>query len=247
MTLDPALRCTAISSLLPPHFDRFPNASGVAILSLGRNNIQVRFPGSCGSWLARRMFKFSKSGYLWIQCKPLWIARTPIAANLVGGWPVFSKALRMRIIGTLIGLSALGIPRADASLTTATAGAVGCRDSRCNGLSAVSMGCDRDAVSLNSVVFEDHASGGTFGRQVVTLRYSPRCRASWSRVTATAGGTAAVTKNAAFINRYSSSTKRTAAGPGTVVSRMRSGKVRACGTTNFNGNAVIETHCVIAR
>jgi Protein of unknown function (DUF2690) len=156
-----------------------------------------------------------------------------------------SKALRIRVIGSLIGLSALGIPLSNASL--ATASVAGCRDSLCNGRSAVSMGCDRDAVSLNSVVFEDHASGGTFGRQVVTLRYSPRCRASWSRVTASAGGTAAVTKNAAFVNRHASTTKRTANGPGTISSKMRSGKARACGTTNFNGNAVIETHCVSAR
>jgi Protein of unknown function (DUF2690) len=100
------------------------------------------------------------------------------------------KALRTRIIGSQIGLSALGIPLSNASL--ATASAAGCRDSLCNGRSSVSMGCDRAAVSLNSVVFEDHASGGTFGRQFVTLRYSPRCRASWSRVTASAGGAAAV-------------------------------------------------------
>ncbi len=158
---------------------------------------------------------------------------------------MFSKELRMLIIAALVALPALGIPLANASL--ATSSAVGCRDSRCNGKSPVLMGCDRDAVSLNSVVFEDHASGGTFGRQVVTLRYSPRCKASWSRVTATAGGTASVTKNAAFINRYSSSTKRMTTGLGTVSSKMRSGKARACGTTNFNGNAVIETHCVSAR
>ena len=95
--------------------------------------------------------------------------------------------------------------------------------------------------------WESGGKGGTFGRQVVTLRYSQRCKASWSRVTASAGGTAAVTKNVAFMNRYSSKTKRTVNGPGSVYSKMRSGKARACGTTNFNGKAVIETHCVSAR
>ena len=125
--------------------------------------------------------------------------------------------------------------------------AVGCRDSGCNGKSPVTTGCSRDAVSLNTVIIEDHASGGTFGRQVVTLRYSRRCRASWSRVTASAGGTAAVTKSAAFINRYAPRTKRTSNGPGSVYSNMQSGRARACGTTNFNGTAVVETRCISAR
>ncbi len=152
------------------------------------------------------------------------------------------KSLRMLTILTLI-----AIPGALGTFGSNASAAVGCHDSGCNGKSPVSMGCDRDAVSLNAVVFEDHASGGTFGRQVVTLRYSPRCRASWSRVTASAGGTAAVTKNVAFLNRYSTKTKRTANGPGSIYSKMRSGKGRACGTTHFNGKAVIETHCVSAR
>ncbi len=152
------------------------------------------------------------------------------------------KCLRMLTISALI-----AIPGALGAFGSTASAAVRCHDSGCNGKSPVWMGCERDAVSLNLVVFEDHASGGTFGRQVVTLRYSPRCKASWSRVTASAGGTAAVTKNVAFINRHSSTTKRTVTGPGSIYSKMRSGKARACGTTNFNGNAVIETHCVSAR
>jgi Protein of unknown function (DUF2690) len=155
---------------------------------------------------------------------------------------MFLKNLRKLTISTLI-----AIPAALGTFGSNASAAVGCHDAGCNGKSPVSMGCERDAVSLSFVVFEDHASGGTFGRQVVTLRYSPRCRASWSRVTASAGGTAAVTKNVASINRRSSSTKRTANGPGSIYSKMRSGKARACGTTNFNNKAVIETHCVSAR
>jgi Protein of unknown function (DUF2690) len=155
---------------------------------------------------------------------------------------MFLKCLRMLTISTLI-----TIPGALGTFGSNASAAGGCHDSGCNGKSPVSTGCDRDAVSLNSIVFEDHASGGTFGRQVVTLRYSPRCRASWSRVAASAGGTAKVTKNIAFVNRHSSKTKRTSSGPGSTYSKMRSGKARACGTTKFNGSAVIETHCVSAR
>jgi hypothetical protein len=64
-----------------------------------------------------------------------------------------SNVLRTRIIGSPTGQYALGILLSNAPL--ATASAASCRDSLCNGRSAVSMGCDRDAVSLNSVVFED--------------------------------------------------------------------------------------------
>jgi Protein of unknown function (DUF2690) len=94
---------------------------------------------------------------------------------------MFLRSLRMLTISTLI-----AIPAALGTFGSGASAAVGCRDAGCSGKSPVSMRCERDAVSLNFVVFEDHASGGTFGRQVVTLRYSPRCRASWSRVTASA-------------------------------------------------------------
>ncbi len=152
-----------------------------------------------------------------------------------------------RRIPAFVVMSLIAFPAALGVHSSSASASVGCNGSGCNGKSPVATRCERDAVSLNFVVFEDHASGGTFGRQVVTLRFSPRCKASWSRVTASAGGTAAVTQSTAFVNRYSSKTKRSLKGPGTIYSKMRSGKVRACGTTYFNGNAVVETRCVSAR
>jgi len=123
--------------------------------------------------------------------------------------------------------------------------AAGCHASGCNGRNPVSMGCDRDAVTLNQAVFEDHASGGTFGRQVVALRHSSRCNASWSRVTATAGGTASVTTSTAYIGSFRTSTRRSRSGHGTVYSNMRAGStVHACGRTSFNHGAVIKSNCV---
>lgn len=66
-----------------------------------------------------------------------------------------SKLIWILIISTLISISSpLG------SFGSIASAAVGCHDSGCNGKSPVSTGCDRDAVSLNFVVFEDHASGG---------------------------------------------------------------------------------------
>ena len=109
------------------------------------------------------------------------------------------------------------------------------------------MGCSADATSINHVTNEDHASGGTFGRQVVTLRYSRRCNASWSRVNATAGGTAAVTTSAAWMGGYKASTKRTRSGPGSVYSNMRAGSsIVTCGRSSYNTGAVVMTHCTSA-
>lgn len=125
--------------------------------------------------------------------------------------------------------------------------AVGCHGSGCNGKSPVTMGCDADAVSINRVVDQDNASGGTFGRQVVTLRYSWRCNASWARVTASAGGTAAVTTSRAYMGGYQTSTKRTMSGAGSLYSKMRSGSaINACGRTSYNHGAVIKTNCATA-
>jgi hypothetical protein len=124
---------------------------------------------------------------------------------------------------------------------------VGCRGTGCNGESPVAMRCATDAVSVNNVVDEDRASGGTFGRQVVTLRYSRRCNASWARVTSSAGGTAAVTTATAYMGGYKTSTKRTKPGSGSVYSKMRSGSaINACGRTSFNNGAVVKTNCATA-
>ena len=124
--------------------------------------------------------------------------------------------------------------------------AVGCHGSGCNGKSPATMGCSADAVSVNHVVFDDRASGGTFARQVVTLRYSRACNASWSRVTASAGGTAHVTSSTAYMGGFKTSTKRTLAGPGSVYSNMRAGSsIESCATTRFN-STIIETHCATA-
>lgn len=125
--------------------------------------------------------------------------------------------------------------------------AVGCRGSGCNGKSPVTMGCAADAVSINRVVDEDRASGGTFGRQVVTLRYSRRCNASWARVTASAGGTARVTRTTAYMGGYKATTKRVLNGAGSTYSNMRAGSaINACGKTSFNNGAVVKTNCATA-
>ena len=127
------------------------------------------------------------------------------------------------------------------------ASAAGCRGSGCNGKSPVTMGCAADAVSINRVVDEDRASGGTFGRQVVTLRYSRRCNASWARVTSSAGGTAAVTSATAYMGGYKTSTKRTMSGPGSIYSKMRSGSsINSCGRTSYNNGAVVKINCATA-
>lgn len=127
------------------------------------------------------------------------------------------------------------------------AAAVGCRGSSCNGKNPVAMGCAADATSINRVIDEDRASGGTFGRQVVTLRYSRRCNASWARVTASAGGTAAVTTSTAYMGGYKTSTRRTRVGPGSGYSKMRSGSaISACGRTSYNNGAVVKINCATA-
>ena len=125
--------------------------------------------------------------------------------------------------------------------------AVGCHGVGCNGKSPIALGCSADAVSINHVVFDDHASGGTFGHQVVTLRYSRHCNASWARVNASAGGTVHVTTSTAYMGGFKASTKRTRSGPGSTYSNMRAGSsIQSCGTTNFNNGAVVHTDCASA-
>jgi hypothetical protein len=126
----------------------------------------------------------------------------------------------------------------------ATAATAGCRGRTCNGKSPVAMRCATDAVTINSVVDEDRASGGTFGRQVNSIRYSRRCNASWARVTATAGGTAIATRSTAYMGGYKPSTQRTRNGPGSTYSNMRSGSsINACARTTFGSNAVVKKNC----
>ena len=125
-----------------------------------------------------------------------------------------------------------------------TAMAAGCRGSSCNGKSPTLMGCSADAVTVDSVVDEDHASGGTFGRQVVQLRYSRSCNAFWSRATAAAGGTARVTSTVAYMDGFKVSTNRSRLGPGSVASKMRSGlAINSCGRTVFSDGAVVKRNC----
>jgi Protein of unknown function (DUF2690) len=133
------------------------------------------------------------------------------------------------------------------SFASNPASAASCRGSSCNGKSPITMGCVADAVNINQVVDQDNASGGTFGRQVVTLRYSRKCNASWARVTASAGGTARVTSSVAYMGGYKPSTKRTRNGPGSTYSNMRAGSaISSCGKSSFNNGAVVKTHCATA-
>ena len=126
----------------------------------------------------------------------------------------------------------------------ATAMAARCSGSSCNGKSPTLMACSADAVTVNSVVDEDHASGGTFGRQVVQLRYSKACNAFWSRATAVAGGTARVTSSVAYFGGFKVSTNRSRSGQGSVASNMRSGPaIHACGRTVFSDGAVVKRNC----
>lgn len=153
-----------------------------------------------------------------------------------------SRLTRLFVAAALVIAAAVISP--DVAVGAST---VGCRGSKCNGKNPVSMRCAADAVSINKVVDEDRASGGTFGRQVVTLRYSRRCNASWARVTSSAGGTAAVTSAAAYMGGYKTSTKRTMSGPGSIYSKMRSGSaISACGRTSFNNGAVVKINCATA-
>jgi hypothetical protein len=152
----------------------------------------------------------------------------------------WSRSFRLVLAAVLVaplGVVALASP----------AFAAGCHGSGCNGRDPVTMGCAGDAVTVNHVVFQDNASGGTFGRQVVQLRFSHRCNASWSRVIATAGGTAHVTSSSAYMGGFKSSTIRTRSTAGTVYSKMRAGSaVNACGRTSFNNGAVVKVQCATA-
>lgn len=118
----------------------------------------------------------------------------------------------------------------------------------CEGLNPVTVGCNAGAVVVNKVVFEDNAAGGTFGKLVVRLMYSPTCDASWARVTAKAGGTAHVTRSSAWMGAgHRAATKQVRDGHGSIVSKMTSGSsVIACGKANFNEGAVVEARCTSA-
>jgi hypothetical protein len=123
--------------------------------------------------------------------------------------------------------------------------ALGCHGSSCDGRYPAAYGCTTDAVVLATVTFADHAAGGTFGQQVVELRYSAHCNASWARVISTAGGTASVTWGRAWIQGYRLSTTHTRHSAGTAVSNMRAGKsVVACGRSSWNHGAVTHLRCV---
>lgn len=144
----------------------------------------------------------------------------------------------------LVATVLFGCSQALAIISPPTAMAAGCTGSSCNGKSPTVMGCSADAVTVNSVVDEDHASGGTFGRQVVQLRYSRSCNAFWSRATATAGGTARVTSTVAYMDGFKVSTNRSRLGPGSVASKMRSGlAINSCGRTVFSDGAVVKRNC----
>jgi Protein of unknown function (DUF2690) len=150
--------------------------------------------------------------------------------------------IRFGIVALLVTCGVAVIEGSDA----ATA-AVGCRGTSCRGKSPITMGCSADAVTINSVVDEDRASGGTFGRQVVELRYSRRCNASWSRVSASAGGTASVTTSSAYMGGHKLSTQRKRNSSGSVYSKMRSGSaISSCGRTSFNSGAVVKVNCATA-
>jgi hypothetical protein len=122
-----------------------------------------------------------------------------------------------------------------------------CSAATCNGKDPVLYGCAGDATTINTATYEDHAAGGTFSKMVVRLRYSHHCNASWSQVTASAGGTAHVSSVKAYMQGYQTSSYRIRYSAGTVYSKMRSGSaVGACGLGRWNGGAVAATRCATA-
>jgi Protein of unknown function (DUF2690) len=149
---------------------------------------------------------------------------------------------RVSVLGVVLGVLGGGIAVTAAGDPAGAAGS--CVGAVCNGKSPVAMGCTTDAITVNSITLEDHASGGTFGKTIVDLRYSKKCRASWARVRSSAGGTAHVTRSSAWIMGYSTTTARVRLSAGTVFSNMRAGHVAACGRTSYNGGAVIDRTCV---
>ena len=151
--------------------------------------------------------------------------------------------LRHGVIAAAALIGSLGI----VSLAPGTAHALSCTGSGCNGKSPTTYGCAADATTVTSMTYDDHASGGTYGTMVVSLRYSHHCNASWSRVVISAGGTAHVTSARAYMQGYKTTTSRYRYSGGTVFSNMRSGSaVGACGTGNFNNGAVVVTRCATA-
>jgi hypothetical protein len=139
------------------------------------------------------------------------------------------------VLVSTLGIAVIGVSPAHAALS--------CTASGCNGKDPVAYGCAATAHTVNSTTWSDGAAG-SLATQKVELRYSTKCKASWARVTATGTGTIHVTSTKAYMAPYTTSTGRTIYHSGSVYSKMRAGSaVSACGKTNFNNGAVIQTNC----
>ena len=151
--------------------------------------------------------------------------------------------LRLGLVAGALLMSGMGITAFDAAPAHA---ALTCTGSGCNGKDPMLYGCNATAHTVNSTTWSDGAAG-TLATQTVQLRYSTKCKASWARVVVTVKGTAHVTYSYAYMDPYKSTTKRTIYNAGSVYSKMRSGSsVNACGKTNFNNGAVVQTNCTSA-
>ena len=150
--------------------------------------------------------------------------------------------MRRGVLATVV----LATSLAFATSAPTAAHALSCSGRGCNGKNPQTYGCSKDATTVNSTTWEDGAAG-TLTRQVVELRHSNACEASWARVVTTATGTAHVLYGQAYMDPYKSTTKRIRYLPGGTYSNMRAGSsVTACGKSNFNHGAVIQTHCTSA-
>jgi hypothetical protein len=124
--------------------------------------------------------------------------------------------------------------------------ALSCKKTTCNGKDPQLYGCAKDAETVNSTTFED-VNGDDFVRQVVELRYSKKCNASWARVKTTAGGIHKVFYGQAYMDPYKSTTKHIRYLPGSVYSNMRAGgTVNACGKSAWDKGATKQTNCTSA-
>jgi hypothetical protein len=138
----------------------------------------------------------------------------------------------------------IGIAPSAQAVPVVEAAALGCHGSSCNGRNPQTQGCSRDAVTLASRDWFDGAAGSS-ATITVELRYSTKCRASWSRVRANGVGTVAVTKASAWVKGHKSATIRSRAGSGSVYSLMRSGSDHAAEAwVSFNHGAVVQTLAV---
>ena len=148
--------------------------------------------------------------------------------------------LRLGLAAAALLVSTFGVTAIGASPAHA---ALSCTGSGCNGKNPSLYGCTATAHTVNSTTWSDGAAG-SLATQKVELRYSTKCKASWARVTATGTGTIHVTSTKAYMSPYATSTGRTILHSGAVYSNMRAGSaVNACGKTNFNNGAVIQTNC----